>query len=105
MMDLVATLNKLCTPAFVYAVVHLFFLGLRVLAVLQRGTLFRSEIMSMLILHAIVIAVFAFLLNRLCKAGYPQVSWIVVLLPFLLMLINSRRTVDLSDPNLLSGLM
>ena len=71
------TFSKLCTPAMIY-----FVLGVISLILLfSQGALLFS-----LLIKAIFVVVWTWLLNYLCSKGYSIISWILVLLPFILML-------------------
>lgn len=103
MPNFVAILNRLCTPAFIYAVMHIVLLAFTLLKYLSRGDLFNSKVMSAIIMNIILIAIWAFILNYLCSINLGPVSWFLVLAPFIAMLGFARRNVSLYDPNPLSG--
>lgn len=109
-MDLVAMLNRLCTPAFLYAVVHGLLLVLQFFRALSYGTLFQSQVLSSIIVNLIWIVFWAWLLNYICSKGLSPISWLVFLTPFILMVAGASRRgggvviVNLMDPNPLSGL-
>lgn len=77
--------KELCTPAKLYFVIAVFSAALM---------LFHKAH----IITVIVKLVFAFLwtcvLCWLCKKGYKSISWVLVLLPFVLMLFVKRNTYE-----------
>ena len=85
--------NSLCTPAQLY-------LGMSVLAVLTQcyqnvgnpnvfacGLMKASTPINNIFYIAFEILGWTYLLNILCKKGYNQLSWLLVLLPFIAMFI------------------
>ena len=100
-----AVLNRLCTPAFLYAVVHIALLAMTLLRHMSRGTLFNSDVLSKLLFNVIMIVAWVFVLNFCCRKGLGPISWLLVLAPFIAMLGFSRRSINLNDPNPLSGFM
>ena len=69
--------SKLCTPALIYAVAALISLAVAFFK--------RFELISLLS-KGLFIAVWTWFLNYLCSKGYKTISWVLVLLPFILML-------------------
>jgi len=67
----------LCTPALVYLV----FSAISFIATAKGMTL------SSLFLQALFVFLWTFLLNALCQRGYTALSWVLVLLPLILLLI------------------
>lgn len=86
-------LNNLCSPAMIYFIVSLLALlmmGLQNLNsdenVLCVGQ-FKCNIVSksiVFVLNAVYILFWTFLLDLMCKAGYQELSWLVLLIPILL---------------------
>ena len=88
-------INKLCTPAFVYLVVSSMTL---ILLMFQNAnntdTLCVGGFMcdvdstpSLFILNFSYIIFWTFILDSVCKAGHKQISWLLVLLPYLLSIV------------------
>ena len=87
--------NRLCTPAFVYLLVSSLSL---VLLVIQNanntnticvGNLICDvdNIPSLFLLNFSYIIFWTFILDSVCKAGHKQISWLLVLLPYLLSIV------------------
>ena len=68
--------SKLCTPAMIYFVLSVITLVI--------GVFTNFHILSLLI-KGLFILVWTWFLNYLCKKGYSVISWILVILPFLMM--------------------
>ena len=68
--------SKLCTPAMIYFVISVITLVI--------GVFTNFHIISLLI-KGLFILVWTWFLNYLCKKGYSVISWILVILPFLMM--------------------
>lgn len=94
-MKLMDSIRKLCTPAYVYLVISV----IAVVAMMFQNAgntnkycvgQFSCDVPStagIFIAKGIYIAFWTFILNALCKAGYKQFSWFMVLLPFILFFI------------------
>jgi hypothetical protein len=87
--------KNLCTPAFFYLAVSV---GIFVIIAIQNlGNTTKycvgdyecilPNTFMMFIFKAIYILFWTFILNSLCKAGYKEVSWFIVLLPLVLLFI------------------
>ena len=89
------TIKKLCTPAYVYLVLSV--ISMIILMIQNAGNTtkycvgsFQCNVQSttMVFLTKILyIAFWTFVLNWICKAGYKNVSWFLVLLPFIMFFI------------------
>ncbi len=94
---MMAILNSLCTPALVY-----FVISTAAIAIMFLQSMFSpdpsaycvgmykcnvSSITSIFLMKIIYIVVWTWLLNIICSRGYETVSWILVLLPILIMFI------------------
>ncbi len=87
-------LKNLCSPSmlyFVLSLVALVMIGIQNLngtdntfCMGQYKCTVGSKIVVFL-LHAIYILFWTFVLDLMCKAGYSELSWFLVLIPFLLM--------------------
>jgi hypothetical protein len=88
-------LRDLCTPAFVYlilSVVAIFFIAIQNLG---GGDMYcvgsygcKTSYMTVIFVFKVIYVLFwTWLLNIICKSGYTTISWILVLLPFILMFI------------------
>ena len=94
-MKLVESIRKLCSPAYVYLVISV----IAVIAIMFQNAgnsnkycvgQFSCDVPStagIFIAKGRFIAFWTFILNALCKAGYKQLSWFMVLLPFILFFI------------------
>ena len=86
------SIRKLCTPAYVYLVISV--IAVVAMMVQNAGNSnkycvgqFSCEVPStagVFIAKGLYIAFWTFILNALCKAGYKQFSWFMVLLPFIM---------------------
>ena len=89
-------LNNLCSPAMIYFVISLIgmlMIGLQNLNdkddLLCVGN-FKCNVVNkslVFILNAIYILFWTFLLDLMCKSGYSNISWIIILIPILLFFI------------------
>ena len=84
--------NYLCPPAYIYLVISLVFLILTVIF-LNNGTLdlnqycidsdcTKPNIAFLILFKAIFILFWAWLLNFICRLGYPKIAWGLFILPF-----------------------
>jgi hypothetical protein len=88
-------LRKMCTPATIYFIISLIFLiimGVSNLNETERLCLgdyscYVGSNTMVFLLNAIYILFWTFILDLMCKNGYSSLSWIILLLPFLLSLV------------------
>ena len=86
-------INKLCTPAYVYLVISVVLLVMIGLQNVSSRTTYCVGNYScpvqdntlLFVIQIIYVAFWTWILNLICKSGAPIVSWILVLLPFILM--------------------
>ena len=87
--------KNLCTPAFIYLFVSV--IVFIVIAIQNFGNTDRFCVGSykcsvpntffIFLFDAIYILFWTFILNSLCKAGYTEISWLLILLPIILFFI------------------
>ena len=87
--------KNLCTPAFLYLLLSV--IAFIVIAVQNFGNTnkyclgsyecFLPNTFVMFIFKAVYILFWTFILNSLCKAGYKEISWLLLLLPIILLFI------------------
>ena len=88
------TLKELCTPAFVYLTISIFTLIVIVIQnIIQNGEFCvgqlscpSSNMMKTIIfsIEVIYILFWTWLLTLICKSGYKNIAWAIVLFPFVL---------------------
>ena len=94
-MKLINKIRKLCTPAYVYLVISVvamvamiiqnggktneFCVGVHSCEIENKGAIFIAQ--------GLYTAFWVFVLDSICKAGHKQVSWFLVLLPYILLFI------------------
>jgi hypothetical protein len=86
------TLKELCTPAFIYFILSV--IGIVVTLISNLGNTniytlggFSSPVpntMLVFIVKLIYIFFWTWILNLMCKDGHSEISWFLVLLPFIL---------------------
>ena len=86
-------LKKLCTPAFVYLALSVF--TILMIAIQNMGNTTRyclgsfsckvSNTFMIFLLKGVYVLFWTFILNVLCQAGYTNIAWFLVLLPFILL--------------------
>jgi len=87
--------KNLCSPAFIYLFISV--LIFIIIAIQNFGNTtkyclgaFECEIPNTFLLFvfkALYILFWTFILNSLCKAGYKEISWLLVILPLLLLFV------------------
>ena len=104
-MKIVEKVRKLCTPAYIYLVISFLVMFAMLIQNLMYGSKHKLciggycidvkdvssaniEIMGapaiiVFIVQAISILLWTCILNWICKVGYPNLSWFLVLLPYL----------------------
>lgn len=84
--------KNLCSPAFIYLLLSV--IAFSIIAIQNFGNknkfclgpydCYVPNTLFIFIFEAIYILFWTFILNSLCKAGYTEISWILVLLPLIL---------------------
>ena len=83
-------LRSLCTPAYVYLAMSVFFLIMLMFQNAGNSIEFCagnfgcevSSTAAVLLANGAYVAFWTFVLHALCKAGYTNISWFLLLLPF-----------------------
>jgi hypothetical protein len=86
------TLKELCTPAFIYFILSFIGIVITLITNLDNTNIytlggFSSPVPNTLlifILKLIYIFFWTWILNLMCKDGHHEISWFLVLLPFIL---------------------
>jgi hypothetical protein len=79
-------ISKLCTPALIYLI----------LSIVSIISMFLSGNLILLIIGNVIFMVFwTWILNLICKEGYEVISWILVIVPIIIMLIIVSMTVGI----------
>jgi hypothetical protein len=94
-MSLIATIQKLCTPSYIYLVMSIIAMVLMIFQNAGNTNKYCigeyecsvNNTATIFIVKACYIVFWTFVLNAICKAGYKGVSWFLVLIPFILMAI------------------
>lgn len=76
-MELSKELSKLCTPALIYFVLSVIGIGI---------ALFNRFRFVTILVKVLFVLLWTWVLNFLCKKGFTVLSWILVVLPFLMVL-------------------
>jgi hypothetical protein len=93
-MNIEKTLNKICSPARFYLGVSIFFILLLIVQNLFNGNpgelcvgIYKcniSHVLLFFVIKALYVVFWTWILNLLCKHGLKNLSWFLVLIPFLL---------------------
>ena len=89
------SLKELCQPAFVYFIISFISLGLILLQNLGNEHSYNVGTFSCRVPNTAVVFVIKFIyiifwtwvLNLICKDGYTNISWLLVLLPWILLFV------------------
>jgi hypothetical protein len=89
------TLKDLCTPAAIYFIISI--IGLVIVILQNLGNSNRYSIgnfscivpstIFIFIIKFIYIVFWTYILNLVCKDGHPGISWLLVLLPWILLFV------------------
>lgn len=100
------SMKNLCTPSFVYLLLSVF--SILILAFQNAGNTDKyciglyecdSQNTLMIFVFKIIYVIFwTFILNLLCKSGFNQLAWFLVILPFLLLFVLIGLFVFNSNP-------
>ena len=88
-------LKKVCTPAFVYFVLSIITLFAMIMQNLGNPNSYCigryscnvSDVNMLFLMKFVYIIFWTWLLNIICREGFEGISWVLVILPYILMLI------------------
>ncbi len=94
-MKLMKKINNLCKPAYVYLVISVLSIIIMIIQNVGNTNTFcvgnyTNDVSStalVFIAQILYTAFWTFVLNSICYSGYKNISWIIVLLPFILFLL------------------
>ena len=81
-MSLSQRVKHLCTPAYIYFVIGMITLLINLISIFMAKKFTFSTIV-VYFMQIITILFWTFILNLLCKSGYADISWILLILPYL----------------------
>ena len=89
------TIKDLCTPALVYFIVSLIGIFISIIQNLGNTKTYRlgafscnvASTLLVFLLKIIYIFFWTWILNLICKDGYTNISWFLVLFPFILLFV------------------
>jgi len=80
-------LENICTPAVVYLIISMITI---MIAIYNNARVFS------ILIKWVFVLLWTWVLNFICKSGYPMVSWVLVLLPYILALLMVSVVVEMS---------
>tara|TARA_B100000902_G_scaffold122315_1_gene122358 strand:+ start:1200 stop:1541 length:342 start_codon:yes stop_codon:yes gene_type:complete len=91
-MKMLESVRKLCSPAYVYLVISVIAMVAMMFQNAGNQTKYQCgtyecpvpSVGAVFLAKGLYVAFWTFILDALCKAGYKQVSWFLVLLPFIM---------------------
>jgi len=86
----VSDINKYCTPAQVYVVLAVFSILVG---------FFKNFKVLTLGINVLLVLVWAWILNWLCSKGLRSISWLIVLLPFIVLASSYYMAQDIAFGN------
>lgn len=87
-------LSRICVPAQVYLILSVL--------LLLAGAYYNFSILTLLV-KLVFIGIWTWLLNLLCKSDYEVLSWILALLPFVMVFLSALIAVDVVSNILVKG--
>ena len=88
-------LRNLCTPAYIYLVISMFAIIVAIFQNMNSSSTYCmgnyscqvSNLFLIFIIKFLYVIFWTWILNLICQAGAPYLSWVLLLLPFILMFI------------------
>ena len=107
-MQLLKTIQKLCKPAYVYLVLSVIAIILLMFQNKDNSNVYCVGKMTcnvpstpLVFAAKVIYTIFwTFVLNSICKAGYPGFSWFMVMLPFVLFFFALTSLIFLQKNNI-----
>lgn len=87
-------LSRICVPAQVYLILSVL--------LLLAGAYYNFSILTLLV-KLVFIGIWTWLLNLLCKSDYEVISWILALIPFVMVFLSALIAVDVVSNILVKG--
>ena len=81
-MSVVKNIKSLCTPAFIYFTLSILLIFITLVNSLRTKRL-KNMLLIMIVLKLIYVVFWSWVLNLICKSGHPNISWLLVLFPFI----------------------
>jgi len=84
-MNLAKNIKGLCTPSFVYFIMSILLILVTIFSSSRSKQFkkFNSLFIMMIIVKLIYVLFWTWILNLICKSGHPNISWLLVLFPFI----------------------
>jgi hypothetical protein len=82
--------ESLCTPAKIYLIIAV---------VASVVALYNKVMFSAILMKLLFAMLWTYILSQLCKKGYANISWFLVLFPYVVILLAALRIVNLSQYN------
>lgn len=89
-------LSGICVPAQVYLILSIL--------LLLAGAYYNFSILTLFV-KVVFIGIWTWILNLLCKSDYMVLSWILALLPFILLFLSALIAVDVISNILVSNIL
>ena len=85
-MNVVKKIKGLCTPSYIYFVMSILLIFVTIVNSIRTKHFkkFNSLLLMIIILKLIYVVFWTWVLNLICKSGHPNISWLLVLFPFIL---------------------
>lgn len=88
-------LNQLCTPSLVYFVISIIALAISMMQNMGNKNKYSlgsfscrvPSTVAVFIVKVIYVLFWTWILNLICRDGYTSISWLLVLLPFILLFV------------------
>jgi len=87
---IITRVRKLCTPAYIYLVVSILSIILMFIQNFGNRSTYclgvyscKANTLSVFIGKILYVLFWTFVLNYICKSGYENISWFILLLPFI----------------------
>ena len=101
-------LRNLCTPAYIYLVISLISLFIILIQNQYNSTTYCmgnysckvSSITLVFVVKIIYILIWTWILNLICIAGAPIISWALLIIPFVLMFLFIAMFITYSSTNI-----
>ena len=86
-MNVVKKIKGLCSPAFIYFTMSMLLTFITIVNAIRTKKFkkFNALLITLIVIKIVYVVFWTWVLNLICKSGHQNISWMLVLFPFIIM--------------------